>query len=371
MDRRTYQWAFAILCGFSCVFPILYLSHNSILSQVNVKMKLNRVFNPFQNDAVQTTTTNIDDKFTTTSTPLISRSTVYHREHSEILTTERVPRIMMNHRNHSESSTAERILRNTTPGWTEIQKRRKEHVAMICQQYPELSAERVKYNNLLVDDNYSIFYCPTAKVASTNWRKVLLVLRGTFTNVSEILSNRVVYQSNHPNLGSYTKTEIEIRMRTYTKFMFSRHPIHKLLSAYLDKLGDSPQWVFLKKIRPWMTEVDKISFSDFVNYILKTDSNQLNKHWGLIKNKCNPCNIDFDILGKFETLSEDSKGILNAISASEIVDFPSYATHRTSSASLDVLAKYYSQLSKQQTERLYSKYETDFRLFDYNAVEFF
>nr|XP_006817747.1 PREDICTED: carbohydrate sulfotransferase 11-like [Saccoglossus kowalevskii] len=340
-------------------------------------MKLNRVFNSFKNDAVQNTRTNID-KFTTASTPLLSRSTLKSRENSEILTTARVPRITENHRDQSESSTTERDRRNTMLGWKVIQKRRKEHVAMMCQQYPELSAERVKYNNLLVDDNYNILYCPAAKVASTNWRKVFLVLRGTFKNVSEIPGNRLVYRLNYPHLDSYTKSEIELRMRTYTKFMFTRHPIPKLLSAYINKLGDSPQWVLLKKIRPWMTVVDKInyasnklSFSDFVNHILKTDSNQLNEHWGLITNQCNPCNIDYDILGKFETLNEDSEGVLKAINASNIVDFSSYAPHRTNSSSIDVLVKYYSQLSKQQIEGLYSKYEIDFRLFDYNAAEFF
>ncbi|XP_006817749.2 carbohydrate sulfotransferase 9-like [Saccoglossus kowalevskii] len=261
--------------------------------------------------------------------------------------------------------------------WEDLQRRRKEHVATICQQHPELMAEQVNYGRFLVDDNYKILYCPVAKVASSNWRRVMLVLRGTFRNVYEI-GKGVPYKYKYTSLNSYTNSEIQLRMRTYTKFMFSRHPFTKLLSAYNDKLsGDSPKDVFLKKIVPRVNAANKMNytgagftFQEFVNYILETDPDLFDGHWGLIKNHCNPCNVKFDFLGKFETLSEDVDGILRKINASEVADFSSYVPHRTNSSSIDTVTDHFSHLTEQQIEGLYAKYKIDFDLFDYDNDQF-
>ncbi|XP_006817742.1 carbohydrate sulfotransferase 11-like [Saccoglossus kowalevskii] len=265
---------------------------------------------------------------------------------------------------------------NTFQIWQEKHRRRKEHLATMCQRHPELNNISIQYANIFVDDTYKILYCPVPKVANSNWRRVLLVLRGTFTNVTEIGKGRV-YEFEYPALNNFTKTEKQLRLSTYTKFMFSRHPLSRLLSAYSDKLRDTTKRGFLRSYTVRINEANKTNytiggfcFEEFVNYVLQTESNRFDRHWALMGRLCAPCAMNYDFLGQYETLNEDVNGILKTINASEVVDFSSYVPHKTNSSSVDILKENYGHITKQQIEGLYKKYEMDFRLFDYNTVEY-
>ena len=93
---------------------------------------------------------------------------------------------------------------------------------------------------------------------------------------------------------------------------------------------------------------------------------QRNEHWLSVHDICNPCAINYDIIGHYETLNEDTNHILNWIGASDIIkrfpksDRPFNAKH--------IDPKYLSQLSGKQVSDFFKKYMTDFLAFDYEFV---
>ena len=89
---------------------------------------------------------------------------------------------------------------------------------------------------------YLIIFSPVdAKVACTNWKRVLMVLMGK-TNATDPLDvDRT--QAHHykvfRRLNSYTRSEAEFMLSNYTKFLFVRHPLERLLSAYRNKFVEN------------------------------------------------------------------------------------------------------------------------------------
>lgn len=244
---------------------------------------------------------------------------------------------------------------------------------MMCQTIQQ-SQKTPAYENLLVEENHKLLYCPSGKIASTNWRKVLLVLRGTYRNISDIgRTGKGVYKHQYKTLISYPPSTREELLRTYTKFTFSRHPFSRVLSAYRNKLVSANSELVPKykeaisKANNFTVVKNRLSFKDFVKYLLSVNPSRYNSHWNLIYHRCTPCAIDYDIIGNFETLNEDAMYILKTIYADNITVFPSYAGHRTNSSSTDTLREFYSQISKEDRYALYRKYEMDFQLFDYDA----
>ncbi|XP_006818224.1 carbohydrate sulfotransferase 11-like [Saccoglossus kowalevskii] len=256
-----------------------------------------------------------------------------------------------------------------------IQRKRKLHMNQICEQYPELKKlDNSIYDNLLVDDTYKIIYCAVPKVANSNWRRVFLVLRGTFNNVSEITKS--VYKYKYNSLKTYPLKERQIRLQTYTKFMFSRHPFSRILSAYKDKFEENPERSFVKQYTPLVNKAnnktnvnEQFSFQEFVTFLLAY-VRRFNRHWNVIATHCSMCNIHYNFIGKYETLIADVDFILKKIGANNVVEFPSYVPHRTNSSFCEILRRYYGELTKQQLEGLYEKYKTDFDMFEYDIEEY-
>ncbi|XP_077865075.1 carbohydrate sulfotransferase 11-like [Saccoglossus kowalevskii] len=274
-----------------------------------------------------------------------------------------------------ETVSPEHVALNTMEDLENIQRKRKLHVNQICKQYPELMRwNNSIYDNLLVDDTYKIIYCAVPKVANSNWRRVFLVLRGSFNNVSEITKS--VYKYKYKTLKDYTVRERQIRLQTYTKFMFSRHPFTRILSAYKDKFEEDPERNYVEKYTSLVNKANKsenlnrkFSFQNFVTFLLLY-IHRFDNHWNIITSYCSPCNIHYDFIGKYETLNEDVDFILKKINVFSVVQFPSYVPHSTNSSSIDILRRYYSELTQQQLQGLYNKYKTDFNMFDYDIEDY-
>ena len=117
---------------------------------------------------------------------------------------------------------------------------------------------------LLISDRYKILTCVIDKVASTNIRRIFYVLKG-LTNESDpgkilrgVARNLVheLYRNYKPNLVA----EVIPRLKSYTTFMFVRHPLERLVSAYRD---GKPGHVF-KKFKP--------NFNEYIDMLLQNKS---------------------------------------------------------------------------------------------------
>ncbi|XP_071480397.1 carbohydrate sulfotransferase 8-like [Diadema antillarum] len=112
-----------------------------------------------------------------------------------------------------------------------------------------------------------------------------------------------------------------------------------------------------------------VSFPQFVTYYLQASPKNI--HWEDMNKLCDPCTVDYDFIGYYETLKPDSDYILNLIRAPNSTRFPDPQKSPTHSSSDDSLRNYYSQLAGEQFKRL-SQNEglvTDLELFNYFMPE--
>ncbi|XP_042208731.1 carbohydrate sulfotransferase 11-like isoform X1 [Homarus americanus] len=218
--------------------------------------------------------------------------------------------------------------------------------------------------HLLIDDVHKAIYCFIPKVSSTSFKKVWLSMinpdKGKGNRRPHAVLNAKIRQEKRQ------KTNLRQKLSTYTKYLIVRHPFERLLSAYKNKIK-GPQkkfqqktvYNYAKKIRPNVKRSD-IQWTEFVDY-LNNGGDRKNRHWNVFARHCYLCSIEYDIVGKYETLGVDSEHFLRRVRAPEWLHFPEYHPTKTSSE----LQKYMRNLTKMQIDRLYRTYEKDFRLFQY------
>ncbi|KAJ8364034.1 hypothetical protein SKAU_G00128650 [Synaphobranchus kaupii] len=255
-------------------------------------------------------------------------------------------------------------------------------------------------DHLIVDDRHGIIYCYVPKVACTNWKRIMIVLSESllvdgapYQDPLDIPQEHIHNSSLHftfnkfwKRYGKFSRHLMKIKLKKYTKFMFVRDPFVRLISAYRNKFeqvneefykrfavimlrrygnySDPPASVvdaFAAGIRP--------SFSHFVQYLLDSQTEKempFNEHWRQVYRLCHPCQINYDFIGKLETLDEDAEHLLRILRVDNIVQFPASNRNRTvSSWEQDWFAKVPYELRR----KLYKLYEADFKLFGYSKPE--
>ena len=268
--------------------------------------------------------------------------------------------------------------------------------------------------SVLFNDKVELLQCEIPKVSSSTWANTFVNLFEhsnkyfrTSGEVARLWQNiSLVYNYNDERL-------VAQRYQTYTKFLITRNPFERLLSAYTSKftqnqigyekryapiiitanyLSDLKQDL-VKEVREKLkrgknisnTELDastiqqikrldagvgnyKITFLEFLNYIILqiTDFGRksLDYHWAPITVVCDPCTIRYDVIAKFETLHEDSQIILDYVQDNTPnlnVSFPK----RNASITEDLCNKAFKDIPLRVRTALYRFYKEDFILFGY------
>ena len=153
-----------------------------------------------------------------------------------------------------------------------------------------------------------IYYCRMPKVAST-------FLDGFLPNVfqSPMIMSNANFQAHH----NTTQTS-----GTFT-FVFVRDPYVRLLSAYENKLFlPNSFWReigidIIKTVRKPLTSLDTghdVTFSEMLKYVvsLYRKGVALNPHLVPMHEMCNPCAVDFDFIGKLETMGSDLQVLMDS-----------------------------------------------------------
>lgn len=193
----------------------------------------------------------------------------------------------------------------------------------------------------------------------------------------------------------FQREELRQKLLTYTKFLVVRHPLERLLSAFRNKFESNSRdaKVFkrvygAKMIRKYrrgtgspsenLTSAEDLEeesakktgegvrFSEFVSFLLnKKDLATVNEHWRPYESLCHPCAVSYDVIGKYETLEEDSERFLRLIGAPEGLHFPRYAPTNTSA----LLRFYLASVKPGRLAKLMMAYQRDFQLFQYDGVD--
>ena len=246
-------------------------------------------------------------------------------------------------------------------------------------------------NHILVSEKYKVLYCYVPKVACTNWKKIILLLDGKRGNVE-------VHKFPIPNLSKFSEAEAEQRLRDYRKVIIARNPHGRLLSAYKEKIVNYSPYseemrkhfgrimhinninYFMRKYYPEKSLVVNmthkieengntwVSFQEFLRYVSNTEfslDEPPEEHWREVYKLCNPCAVNFDFIGKLETIGEDTHQILNHLGAKHLTNNFGYNSHPTNSSIDSNVEEAFGQVTEEDIIMFESRFEKDMALFGY------
>lgn len=254
----------------------------------------------------------------------------------------------------------------------------------ICAKYKgsiSRTVTRHHVQHLYVEDKYKLLYCQVPKTGCSNWKRTLMVLAGRATNATSIKHDTVHYGNHLKTLDSFDCQGILHRLETYTKVMFVREPLERMVSAYRDKFENPNNHYHSLFGRPIIAKYranasqealmtgSGVTFKEFVQYLLDVHRPvSMDIHWEQMNQLCNPCLIDYDFIGKFENMEEESNAVLRLVGAPANITLPNFKDRNPTDArtSTEIMQKYFSQVSLQERQRLYDFYYMDYLMFNYS-----
>ena len=214
-----------------------------------------------------------------------------------------------------------------------------------------------------------------------------MVMDGNQNRTEDITTGmaHAYFSENKRTLRSFNTREQQHRLETYTKFIFTRHPFERVLSAYGNKFANmdvyrgSPPYqkigkYIMKKFRKnaTMRELntgETITWSEWASYLAKANKALFDLHWKEFYQLCSPCKINYDYIGTLDTVYDDSEYIMSKLDVQTKVSYPPKSVSVPSNGS-ENFDHYMSQLSKEQIQNLWEVYQLDFELFGYPKPSF-
>ena len=219
-----------------------------------------------------------------------------------------------------------------------------------------------------------VLYCAVPKVASTNWKRMMLLFDGLKSNISEMsIKSKVHTQAGLRPLYEVKSVRIPQMITNSFKFLFVRHPFERLVSAYRNKFSDNNTYFertygsrILKMSRKGLTKEEYTTgrgatFKEFTTWMTSTEA--YDPHWCPVTKLCHPCAIHYNFIGKMETLISDAEQVVNHIGSH--TNFPATWTDGYKVSSNKLMFDLFTTLSPDEIQRVYEYYQDDFEAFDY------
>eukprot|EP00061_Rhincodon_typus_P004672 g23145.t1 len=196
-----------------------------------------------------------------------------------------------------------------------------------------LSPQQV--SRIWVEDRYRLLYCEVPKAGCSNWKRVLMVLGGQAQTTAQIEHQAAHYSNSLRRLDSFDREGVRLRLRTYTKLLFVREPLERLVSAFRDKFERPNAYyqplfgsAIIARYRPNATVQavrtgSGVTFPEFVRYLLDPARPLgMDIHWEPASRLCSPCRIRYDFIGRFERLESEADTALRLLGAPRNLRFP-------------------------------------------------
>ncbi|XP_067246756.1 carbohydrate sulfotransferase 8 [Chanodichthys erythropterus] len=266
----------------------------------------------------------------------------------------------------------------------DVQESRRRIVREVCGKYRSNISRTITphhVSRIYVEDRHKLLYCEVPKAGCSNWKRVLMVLAGVANTTQEINHVAVHYDNHLKRLDSFDRQGITKRLETYTKVLFVREPMERLVSAFRDKF-ESPNSYYhpvfgkpiISKYRVNASQAalktgSGVTFREFIHYLLDVHRPVgMDIHWEATNQLCSPCHLHYDFIGKVETLEEDANFLLRKIGAPENLTYPSFKDGNPKAArtSTQITQHYFSQLNASERQRAYDFYYMDYLMFNYS-----
>ncbi|KAK3760817.1 hypothetical protein RRG08_034661 [Elysia crispata] len=224
----------------------------------------------------------------------------------------------------------------------QVYEERKELARMECKNHPVKSSDF--FRNMYYDDKTRSLYCAVPKIGSSMWKRLFLVVHKNQTRDPFSKSGLGIHTSRDLKKLSLARIPAKKRPQVVRKafaFMFSRHPFHRFFSAYCDKVfmlsHETTKLVTFMRNVIREVEVQRqrgratndtlkafvytgpelnVTFAETLAHAAKSRD----FHFVNISTICRPCDIDFQVLGKMDTLDTDSRYILAKLNRSHVME---------------------------------------------------
>ncbi|XP_027017020.1 carbohydrate sulfotransferase 8-like [Tachysurus fulvidraco] len=303
-------------------------------------------------------------------------------------------RVTKRHRKLLKTNAAIRTLSNSSPSsettpksWQhfyQMQKTRHQLIKEVCAKYRSNISRTItphQVSRIYVEDRHKLLYCEVPKAGCSNWKRVLMVLAGVASTTHKINHDTVHYGNHLTRLDSLDQDAVSERLHSYTKVLFIREPMERLVSAFRDKFESPNSYyhpVFGKPIiSKYRVNASKsalrtgsgVTFQEFIRYLLDVHRPiGMDIHWEPVSQLCSPCLLDYDFIGKFETIEEEANFLLKRVGAPKNLTFPTFKDRNPEAArtTTHITQRYFTQLSASDRQRVYDFYYMDYLMFNYS-----
>lgn len=191
-------------------------------------------------------------------------------------------------------------------------------------------------------------------------------------------------KSSFLNHSLTDKSRID-RLRNYGKYAIVRHPLQRLLSAYLDKLGHPLLPKNLKKVKPLnyfqklSHEIVKLAqpiqyaqwnnsrlvqlrpqFHDFLSWITEQDLAVVNEHFAPQFYNAEPCRVQYHFYGNFDRFHNDLSMILSKFQVNGSLLLQSLPPLKQGLSTAEQMQSYWSDIPLSLKHKIYEKFKIEF-----------
>ena len=245
--------------------------------------------------------------------------------------------------------------------------------AILTQRYIMYDA----VENVLSDDVNHVLFCTPPKAGSSSFKNLWLNYTRDVYGGLEVHNETFLRIHNLRYLKTYTRSEIRMRLKTYFKFMITRHPLLRVLSAFRQKF-EEPNWYYHPRhgrhieikyglIPADESKGDNVTFEQFVRYLDDTNPIIYDPHWRPTSLMCHPCQISYDYIVKLETSYQDYPHIfarLKKVTDSKRRALEEMAKYKAVT-DFDLVNGYYNKVPAKYMDIFKTKYHLDAHLFGY------
>ena len=202
-----------------------------------------------------------------------------------------------------------------------------------------------------------VFHLPDADIHSGRWNNLLETTR----------------------LSLYPEEGIACRLKHYLKFIFVRHPLDRLLSAYRSKFFTNTTQNALQFFKPYGRTIirqyrrqpsfaslifgNDVRFEEFLRFVFNQPVDLMDRHWMPYSEQCFPCELSYDIIGTHETMTEDANYLLDSWNITNLRFPPPYRSVAEEACEYE---HFYKNVSPLLIKDLIEKYKIDSLMFGYS-----